>query len=298
MAMIDDMPMQGSPQESTFAGRGMNTWMKIILMAVAVLLLAEIYSISRIAGMGKVIQTQDAKTRQDLSNEFNNQLSARMMALEHANQEQLGALKVELDAASRHLGAQGGELRRARDMVAKLQTEHAQQVQDLKHQLALKADAQQLGALTADVSNTKTDLDKTKQNVAELVNSYGMTRTRFGTLIARNHDEIDALRKLGERDYYEFTLVRHKPIHLASIGLDLKKTNKKHHRFTVALLVDDVWVQKDHRTIDEPIFFSTSGSQTFCELVVNKVDKDFISGYISTPKSDAHQMALRSEGPQ
>jgi hypothetical protein len=298
MAMIDDVPMQGSPQKSTFAGRGMNTWMKIILIAVAVLLMAEIYSISRIAGMGKVIKSQDAKTRQDLSTEFNNQLSARMMTLEHANQEQLGALKVELDAASRHLGAQGGELRRARDMVAKLQTEHAQQVKDLQHQLALKADAQQLGALTTDVSNTKTDLDKTKQNVAELVNSYGMTRTRFGTLIARNHDEIDALRKLGERDYYEFTLVRHKPIHLASIGLDLKKTNKKHHRFTVALLVDDVWVQKDHRTIDEPIFFSTSGSKTFCELVVNKVDKDFISGYISTPKSDAHQMALRSEGPQ
>src|SRR5690348_349234 len=295
---VDDAPVEGSTQEGTFAGRGINTWMKLILIALAVLVVAEIYSISRVAGMGKAIRTQDAKTRQDLSNEFNNQLSARMMALEHANQQQLGALKVELDEASQHLGAQGGELRRARDMVAKLQTEHAQRVKDLQHELALKADQQQLGALTADVSNAKTDLDKTKQNVADLVNSYGMTRTRLGTLIARNHDEIDALRKLGEREYYEFTLVRHKPIHLASIGLDLKKTNKKHHSFTVAPLVDDVWVQKDHRTIDEPIFFSTSGSQTFCELVANKVDKDFISGYISTPKSDAHQMALRSEGPQ
>jgi hypothetical protein len=297
MAM-DDAPAKGAREENTFAGRTISTWMKTILIALAVLMIAEIYSISRVAGMGKAIRTQDAKTRQELTNDFNNQLSARVMALEHANQEQLGALKVELDEASRHLGTQGGELRRARDMVAKLQTEHAQQVKDLKHQLALKADQQQLGALTLDVSNAKSDLDKTKQNVAELVNSYGMSRTRFGTLIARNHDEIAALRKLGERDYYEFTLVRHKPIHLASIGLDLKRTNKKHHRFTVALLVDDVWVQKDHRTIDEPIFFSTSRSQSFCELVVNKVDKDFISGYISTPKSDAHQMASRSEGPQ
>ncbi|HEX5410881.1 MAG TPA: hypothetical protein VFZ27_03385 [Terriglobia bacterium] len=297
MAM-DDAPAKGGPEESAFAGRAINTWMKMILTALAVLMIAEIYSISRVAGMGKAIRTQDAKTRQELTNDFNNQLSARVMALEHANQEQLGALKVELDEASRHLGTQGGELRRARDMVAKLQTEHAQQVKDLKHQLALKADQQQLGALTLDVSSAKSDLDKTKQNVAELVNSYGMSRTRFGTLIARNHDEIAALRRLGERDYYEFTLVRHKPIHLASIGLDLKRTNKKHHRFTVALLVDDVWVQKDHRTIDEPIFFSTSRSQSFCEMVVNKVDKDFISGYISTPKSDAHQMASRSEGPQ
>jgi hypothetical protein len=168
----------------------------------------------------------------------------------------------------------------------------------MKHEIALKADQQQLGALTADVSNTKTDLNKTKKNVDDLVNNFGMTRTRFGTLIARNHDEIDALRKLGERDYYEFTLVRHKPIHLANIGLDLKKTNKKHHRFTLDLLVDDVWVQKDHRTINEPIFFTTRSSRTFCELVVNKVDKDVISGYISTPKNVAHQMASRSEGPQ
>jgi hypothetical protein len=295
---IDDMPVEGGPQGTIFAGRSMNSWMKTILIALALLMVAEIYSISHIAGMGKAIRTQDAKTRQELTTEFNNQLSARVMALEHANQEQLGALKVELDQASQHLGAQGGELRKARAMVAQLQADHAQQVNDLKHQIALKADQQQVGALTADVSNAKTDLDKTKQNVAELVNNYGMTRTRFGTLIARNHDEIDALRKLGERDYYEFTLVRHKPIHLASIGLDLKKTNKKHHRFTVDLLVDDVWVQKDHRTINEPIFFTTRGSQAFCELVVNKVDKDFISGYISTPKNVAHQMASRSEGPQ
>lgn len=293
-----DVPVEGSPHKGIFAGRGANNWMKIILITLAVLVVAEIYSISRITGVGKAIRTQDAKTRQELTTEFNSQLSARMAALEQANQEQLGALKVELDEASKHLGAQSGELRRARDMVAKLQTDHARQVDDLKHEIAMKADQQQLGALSTDVSNAKTDLNKTKQNVAELVNNFGMTRTRFGTLIARNHDEIDALRKLGERDYYEFTLVRHKPIHLANIGLDLKRTNKKHHRFTVDLLVDDVWVQKDHRTINEPIFFTTHGSQTFCELVVNKVDKDVISGYISTPKNVVHQMASRSEGPQ
>jgi hypothetical protein len=293
---IDDVPAQDSPQGTVFAGRGMNTWMKIILITLAVLVVAEVYSISRVAVMGKVIRAQDAKTRQELSTELNNQLSARLVTLEHANQEQLEALKTELDEASEHLGSQRGELRKAREMVTKLQTEHARQVDDLKHEIALKADQQQVGALSEDVTNTKTDLNKTKQNVDELANNFGMTRTRFGTLIARNHDEIDALRKLGERDYYEFTLVRHKPIHLASIGMDLKKTNKKHHRFTLDLLVDDVWVQKDHRTVNEPIFFTTHGSQTFCELVVNKVDKDVISGYISTPKNVAHQMASRSGG--
>ena len=294
---IDEMPPTGDLQRDTSAWSGMDSRIKVILIVLAVLMVAEIYSVSRIATMGRAITAQDAKTRQELTAQFNSQLSSKVMALEQENQQQLGALKVELDKDSQHLGAQSGELRRARAMVAQLQTEHAQQMNDLKHEIALKADQQQVGALTADVSNTKTDLNKTKKSVDDLANSFGMTRTRFGTLIARNHDEIDALRKLGRRDYYEFTLVRHHPIHLANIGLDLKKTNKKHHRFTVDLLIDDVWVSKSNRTIDEPIFFAGQGSHTFCELVVNKVDKNVVTGYISTPKN-LTQMAARSEGPQ
>ena len=295
---IDDMPAESGPKEDTSARWGMNNRTKVILIVLAMLLVGEIYSITRIAGMRKALQAQDAKTRKELTAQFNDQLSTRMMTFEHSNQEQLEGLKVELDQASQHLGAQRGELSRARAMVAQLQTEHTRQMNDLKHEIALKADQQQLGALTADVSDTKTDLNKTKKSVNDLANSFGMTRTRFGTLIARNHDEIDALRKLGERDYYEFTLVRRHPIHLANIGLDLKKTNKKHHRFNLNLMVDDVWVQKNNRTIDEPIFFTTQGSHSFCELVVNKVDKDVVTGYISTPKNVVHQMASRSEGAQ
>lgn len=291
----DDLPEQGNLPESRFARLGMDR-MKVVLIVLAVLMVAEIYSFSRIATLGRAFREQDAKTRKELTTELNDQLSARLMSYEHANQQQLEALQVELDQASKHLGTQRGELRKARAMVARIEADHAQQVSNLKHEIAMKADQQQLGALSADVSHTKTDLNKTQKNVDDLAGKFGMERTRFGTLIARNHDEIDALRKLGQRDYYEFTLVRNKPIHLASIGMDLKKTNKKHQRFTVDLLVDDVWVRKDHRTIDEPIFFAAKGSHTFCELVVNKVDKNVITGYISTPK-DLTRMASRSEGP-
>ncbi len=291
----DDVRVEGDTNPTPSAGGGISTLMKAVLIALAVLLIGEIYSISRIATMGKTFQAQNARMRTELTALFNDQLSAKLTALEHANQVQFEMLKGELDQASRHLGAQRGELRRDRAMVSKLQAEHTQQMNDLEHEIALKADQQQVGALTADVSNTKTDLDKTKKSVQELVNSFGMTRSRFGTLIARNHEEIDALRKLGQRDYYEFTLVRHHPIHLANIGLELKKTNKKHHRFSVNLLIDDVWIEKTHRTIDEPIFFATRSSRSFCELVVNKVDKGVITGYISTPRNMV-QMASRSEG--
>jgi len=292
---IDDMPEQGNRRRFLSGRPAMDRRMTVILIVLAVLVIAEIYSIARISTMTKAFQAQNAYTREQLTAQFHNELAAQLQALEQSNNQQLDALKTELDQASRHLGAQGGELRRARAMVAKLQTQHAQEMDALQHQIALKADQQQLGALTADVSNTKTDLNSTKKNVDELANQLGMARTRFGTLIARNHDEIEALRKLGQRNYYEFTLQHHHPIRVANVGLDLKKTNKKHHRFSLDMLVDDSWIAKKNRTIDEPIFFTTRGSRSFNELVVNKVDKGVITGYISTPKS-ATQVASRSEG--
>lgn len=294
---IEDMPDQGSRRRFPSGRPDMGLRKNVILIVLAVLMIGEIYSIARISTISKAFQAQDAYTRKDLTVQFHQELSAQMQSLEQSNNEQLGELKVELDRASRHLGAQGGELRRARAMVARLQSEHAQEMNDLQHQIAMKADQKQLGALTEDVSDTKTDLNKTKQNVDQLASSLGMTRTRFGTLIARNHDQIEALRKLGLRNYYEFTLRHHHPIRVAGVGLDLKKTNRKHHRFTMDMLIGDSWVTKKRRTIDEPIFFTTQGSRSFDELVVNRVDKGVITGYISTPKN-ATQVASRLEGAQ
>lgn len=291
----DEMPEREGSREVHVERAGMDEKFKVVLAILALLLIGEIYSLSRIHSLRTEFNGQESQTRSQLTTWFNQQISAKMADVEQANAEQLQALKIEMDEASRHLGMQGGELRRARLMVSKLQDEHNQQLNDLKHEIALKADQQQLGALTEDVSSTKTDLGKTKKNVDSLAETLGLTRTKFGTLIARNHDEIVALQKLGERDYFEFTAERHQPVRVGGIGLDLKKTNVKHHRFNVDMMVDDVWLEKKNRTINEPIFFSVRGSRTFCELVVNRVDKGKITGYISTPKGTT-QMAARLEG--
>jgi hypothetical protein len=274
---------------------GMDEKFKAVLAILALLVVGEIFSLNRIHVLRKDFQAQEAQTRKQLTDWVNQDISSKLSAFEESNDAQLGALKIEMDEASRHLGVQRGELHRARVLVTALQNEHNQQLSELKHEIALKADQEQLGALTDDVSQTKTDLGKTKKNVDSLADTLGMTRTKFGTLIARNHDEIAALRKLGERDYFEFSAERHKSVRVGGVGVDLKKTNVKHHRFNVDLMVDDVWLEKKNRTINEPIFFSVRGSRTFCELVVNRVDKGSITGYISTPKG-ATQMASRLEG--
>src|ERR1700723_362900 len=85
----------------------------------------------------------------------------------------------------------------------KIKEEEAQQLNDLTNnvngQLAAKASVDDVNKLATDVTGVNTDLDATKD-------SLNMTRGEFGTLIAKNHDEVEELRRLGERDYYEFTI--------------------------------------------------------------------------------------------
>ncbi len=195
---------------------------------------------------------------------------------------------------SRRLGATGGELKHARAMVTQLQNEQRQQSEQLQAELAQKADQQQVGALNQDVSAQRTDLDNTKTALETVRSDLGMARSEMGTLIARNHDDIEILRKLGERDYFEFTAGRKNPVRVGGVRLTLTKTNVKRHRFNLDLMTDDVQVEKKDRTINEPIFFYVSGSRRPYELVVNEVKPDQVKGYLSIPKG-AKEVAARSQ---
>jgi hypothetical protein len=113
-----------------------------------------------------------------------------------------------------------------------------------------------------------------------------MAKGEFGTLIARNHDEIDQLRRMGEREYYEFAVNgKGQRAHAGSVTLELRGVDVKKNQFTVALFVDDMRLEKKNRSVDEPIYFYMRGARAPLELVVNKVAKNQVNGYVSVPKS-------------
>ena len=159
-------------------------------------------------------------------------------------------------------------------------------------QLATKANADDVNKLNGDVTGVKTDLDATK-------NSVQMARSEMGTLIARNHDEIDQLRRMGQRDYYEFTVTRKAGAQkVGSVQVELKDTNIKKNQYTLNVLADDKNFEKKNRSVNEPIFFYTGGSHAALELVVNKVTKTTASGYLSVPKSAGTASAAASNSGQ
>lgn len=159
-------------------------------------------------------------------------------------------------------------------------------------QLATKANTDDVNKLNGDVNGVKTDLDATK-------NSIQMARSEMGTLIARNHDEIDQLRRMGQRDYFEFTVTRKSGAErVGSIMVELKDTNTKKNQYTINVLADDKSFEKRNRSVNEPIFFYTGGSKAALELVVNKVSKTTASGYLSVPKSGGTASASASTPAQ
>ncbi len=93
------------------------------------------------------------------------------------------------------------------------------------------------------------------------------------------------LQKRGERNYYEFALDKSKQYsRVGPLSVELRKADAKHKRFDMMMLVDDNEFQKKSVNLYETVWISLSDRPQPIELVVNKITKDHIEGYLSEPK--------------
>ncbi len=138
-----------------------------------------------------------------------------------------------------------------------------------------------VGTVKTDVATTRTELSATSADLKRVTGDMGV----MSGLIATNSTELGALRKLGERDYFEFTLPRNGgPQHVGDIQLALKKADAKRNKFTLDVMADDKRVEKKDKSINEPVQFYTSAARIPYEVVVNEIRKDQVIGYLSVPK--------------
>ena len=218
----------------------------------------------------------------------NDALSQRLAKTEDENQQ----LESDLKVVTGKLNVTQSDLIAARKQNKLAAASYSKKLEELgtnvNTQLATKANNDDVTKLGGDVTGVKNDLDATKNNLQ-------MARSEMGTLIARNHDEIDQLRRLGQRDYFEFTVTRKNGAQKVGIvQVELKGTNTKKNQFTINVLADDKNFEKKNRSVNEPIFFYTGGSRQPVELVINKVGKNTASGYLSVPKGGAATSAENS----
>ncbi len=191
-------------------------------------------------------------------------------------------------------------IRRARAEADKKSEELSREIADTH--TAVSSELSQLkDTTTSKFTEVSTDVDGVKSNVENVKSTAAATQTQLdGTtadlkrvvgdmgvmsgLIATNSKDLDTLRALGERNYFEFKLAKGGTQKLGDVTLMLKKSDAKRSRYTVDVLADDRHVEKRDKTVNEPIQLYVAGNSQPYEIVVNQVNKDQISGYLSTPK--------------
>lgn len=254
-------------------------WIGIVVVALAVISLVALGAGWTASSRSKALQ-QNLATEGQQFKQQEDMLTQRIAKDEDTNAQLQGELSVVTDK----MKLTESELTRARRQAAKIKEDDAKQMVDLQNslngQLATKASVDDVNKIGTDVGGVRTDLEATKNNL-------NMARGEFGTLIAKNHDEIQELRRLGERDYYEFTI--NKKGQREKVGdmmVVLRGVNPKRNLYTVSLYVDDSRYDKKNRSVNEPIYFFTgSYGHAPLEFVVNQVGKNKISGYLSVPKA-------------
>jgi len=235
----------------------------------------------------QAVADQLKSTQQSIQQDMSG-LKDRLVTAEKANTDLQGDLKVVTDK----LKITQGQLKKARQEAAAKNNETTEMVKNLDtsvhSELATKATTDDVKTVDTKVTKVSTDLDKTN-------NDLSMARSELGTLIARNHDEIDVLRRMGERDYVEFSIAgKNKPQKVGNVTVELKGINEKRNRSSFAYIVEDKRFEAKNANVNSPVFFYLSGTHLPEEIVINKIGKNSISGYLSVPKANSQPASAAS----
>jgi hypothetical protein len=190
------------------------------------------------------------------------------------------ALAEKVGMTDQRLRDRTAQLRREqKNYEVRLRQEQNQQFEGVRTEQ--KAQKEQIEGVRNDMTATRGDLEVTKAKLERTIGDLGVQ----SGLIAHTREDLDQLRRRGDRNYYEFTLAKGKrPTRVSTVSLQLKKTNPRRGKFTLNVTADDWTIEKRDRTLFEPMQFYSGRDRQLYEVVVMSVDKNKVSGYLSTPK--------------
>jgi hypothetical protein len=271
--------------------RGTPGWVFAAVAVLGVVALVGLVMAHNASTQGQEIQQSMENRVKAVQQDFTNQIAQLQQHQAQADTTNSG-LQTDLGVVTKRLRLTQGDLKKARAEAETIRTEDQQKIDEVNGtvstvttELATKASTDDVKGVDGKVDGVRTDLTGTQSDLK-------MARSELGTLIARNHEDIDQLRRLGERDYIEFTISgKNKPQKVGSFMVELRGTNTNKKSYNVSLVVDDARIEKKNLPINEPIFFHQGTDRRPLEMVVNTVAKDKVTGYISVPKAAGTQSA-------
>lgn len=275
MSSFPNSPNQAAAAEAAALPR----WVTVLFIVAFALVACLLYA--------AYDQRQSMRKSQD---DANKRTQALATELDKTN-ARVADLKGQLDVTSQKLGLTEDELARARSLAQTARKEQQKSDAQLRQQIgAVQADtttkfgqvATELSGTKTDVAATKADLEATKTKLQSTIGDLGVQ----SGLIARNHDEVEELKRLNQRDIFEFALGKTKgPQRVGPIQVQLRKIDTKHFRYTLNVVADDKTIEKKDKTVGEPVQFYVRGARAPYEIVVFDLTKEQAKGYLSTPKS-------------
>ena len=251
---------------------GSNTGKWLLLLLAAIYVAASLYFLVDLRGRVTQLAQNQASAQKQIG-----ELTTRMQSAEAEAEtlgQQVGITKKELSQRAAQLQA---AQRAAEERLAKEQKE---QITAVSGDIAgVKTD---VGGVKTDLGQTKTDLAATRAKLESTVGDLGLQ----SGLIARTCDDLEVLKHRGDRQYYEFTLLKGaKPQAVSTVSLQIRKIDAKRGKYTLNVTSDDKTIEKKDRNVNEPIQFYTGRDHMLYELVVWTLDKNKATGYVSTPKN-------------
>jgi hypothetical protein len=219
------------------------------------------------------------------------QMDERLESEDSTMRAATSALAEKVGMTDQTLRARTAQLRREQKAYEiRLKQEQDQQFEGVRTEQ--KAQKEQIEGVRTDVAGTRTDLEATKAKLEKTIGDLGVQ----SGLIAHTREDLDQLKRRGDRNYYEFTLAKGKrPTRVSTVSLQLKKTNPKRGQFTLNVTADDWTIEKRDRTLFEPMQFYSGRDRQLYEVVVMSVDKSKVSGYLSTPKQYGTQQQAQGQ---
>ena len=202
-------------------------------------------------------------------------------------QNRMQTAEAEEETLARQAGMTKKELaQRSAEILAQQKAAESRLEQEQKAQInAVTGDIagvkNDVGGVKTDVASTKADLDATKAKLQSTIGDLGVQ----SGLIANTRSDLEVLKHKGDRNYYEFTLLKGaKPQPVSTVSLQLRKADAKKGKFTLNVTSDDKTIEKKDRNVSEPIQFYSGRDHLLFEVVIWTVDKNKATGYLSTPK--------------
>ena len=251
---------------------GSNAGKWILLLLAAVYVAASLYFLVDLRGKVAELGQSEAASQKQVGD-----LTTRMQAAE-AEAETLGQ---QVGITKKELKQRAAQLQQAQKAAEeRLAKEQKEQISAVSGEVAgVKTD---VGGVKTDVATTKNDLEATKKKLESTIGDLGLQ----SGLVAKTRDDLEVLKHRGDRQYYEFTLLKGaKPQPVSTVSLQIKKVDTKKGKYTLNVTSDDKTIEKKDRNVNEPIQFYTGRDHMLYELVIWTLDKNKATGYVSTPKN-------------